>query len=293
MEQTKTLTPAVTPLEWTDVSSTKEDITFIAQPVNCDLENNVIENESVKENTEVLDTPSQQEVKKPIQKKPNKKAHKAKPATTEQLSALVERFNNKEVTRMRNPIPALLIPSNRPASAALGKVFAGKLSNKNDDGEDGIDHINVSQMGKTDLGKFLDINAKAPFNHPELSQFQSVGGLWFYVKTEAHPESFRYVWGDRCRKMGKEYKTIDVEGFKLIIADATWIKLISNPQMVEEMILSDLPFKNYFYYGALRIKKTTPESAWYCKVLEEIRNTLKRRVEINDDTSQPDFSFLD
>lgn len=284
MEQTNTLTPAVTPLEWADVSSTKEEIEFIAQPALS------LESDNVQ-----LETASEQETVKPVQqKKPFKKKHnKAKPASQEQLSALADRFNNKEVKHVRNPVPALLIPSNRPATAALGKVFAGKLNNKSDDGEDGVDHINVSQMGKTELGKFLDINAKAPFNHPELSQFQSVGGLWFYVKTEAHPESFRYIWGDRCRKMGKEYKTIDVDGFKLIIADATWIKIISNPHMTEEMLLSELPFKNYFYYGALRIKKTTPESAWYCKVLETIRNTLKLRVEINDNSLQPDFSFLD
>ena len=284
MEQTNTLTPAVRPVEWTDVSSTKEEIEFIAQPALS------LESDNVQ-----LETASEQESAKPVQqKKPFKKKHnKTKPASQEQLSALADRFNNKEVKHVRNPVPALLIPSNRPATAALGKVFAGKLNNKTDDGEDGVDHINVSQMGKTELGKFLDINAKAPFNHPELSQFQSVGGLWFYVKTEAHPESFRYIWGDRCRKMGKEYKTIDVDGFKLIIADATWIKIISNPHMTEEMLLSELPFKNYFYYGALRIKKTTPESTWYCKVLETIRNTLKLRVEINDNTLQPDFSFLD
>jgi hypothetical protein len=266
-------------LEWTDVQSTKEDIAFIAEPA-LTIDNNVV---------------NEQEVVKPVQqKKPfKKKFNKTKPASQEQLSALADRFNNKEVKHVRNPVPALLIPGNRPATAALGKVFAGKLNNKSDDGEDGIDHINVSQMGKTELGKFLDINAKAPFNHPELAQFQSVGGLWFYVKTEDHPESFRYIWGDRCRKMGKEYKTIDVDSFKLIIADATWIKIISNPAMVEEMLLSDLPFKNYFYYGALRIKKPTPESLWYCKVLETIRNTLKLRVEINDATLQPDFSFLD
>lgn len=221
-----------------------------------------------------------------------KKAHKSV-----DVSPLLDKYqkSNRKAS-MNTPKStsraALLVPANRQAVSYLTEAFANKTTDATS-GEDGVDHLNVSAMGHTKLGKFLDINAKAPFQHPELSHFNSVGGLWFYVKTEDHNEDFRYVWGDRCRKMGKMSKTLEVKGFKTIIADATWIKVISNPEMVQEMIDSTLPFKSYFYFGALHIKKIAPEAPWYCKVLEEIRRVLKLRVEAEEGTVLPDFSFLE
>jgi len=218
------------------------------------------------------------------------------------VTNLLDKFNSgKAKNKAKNKSNAppvkqqavLLVPADRQASTYLQRAFTSSSSNNSNDGVDGVDHINISSVACTDLGKFLDINANTPFEHRELAHFTSVGGLWYYVKGEEPDERFRYTWGDRCRAIGKKVKTRDVAGFKTIIADATWIKITASVRAVAELIESTLPFKNYYYYGPLNLKKTTPEAVWYTSAIEEIRRTLKARDATGDQTLLPDFSFLE
>lgn len=228
---------------------------------------------------------------------------KKKPQSNElvelDVSPLFDKFNgNKPKNKPKNINPnqqptmkqkaVLLVPANRQATSYLQKAFGNS-----NEGTDGIDHINISSAAQTDLGKFLDIDARYPFVHRELAMFASIGGLWFYIKGEEQNESFRTVFGDHCRFMGKKIKTRNVEGFKIIIADATWMKIISSDRAVHELVESTLPFKNYYYQGILKISKTNYDAIWYTQVIEEIRRTLKLRASTGSTDLMPDFFFLE
>jgi|JFJP01.1.fsa_nt_gi hypothetical protein len=216
------------------------------------------------------------------------------------VTDLMEKFNtNKSKNKPKNkPLvkqqSVLLVPSHRQASTYLEKAF-NTTNQKNSavGGEDGVDHINISFTAATALGEFLDINANTPFEHRELAHFTSIGGLWYYVKCEKPDERFRYTWGERNRVLGKRLALRDVVGFKTIIADATWMKIVSNEAVVRDLVESTLPFKNYYYYGPLNLRKTTPEAIWYTAAIDEIRRTLKMRANTGSVELMPDFYFLE
>lgn len=209
-------------------------------------------------------------------------------------SGLIKKFNgDKQTNKKQDQKSVLLVPANRQASSFLQKAFNGSPGSNSLEGTDGIDHINISSIANTDLGKFLDINAKSPFEHRELANFLSVGGLWYYVKGAEPDERFRYTWGDRCRMMGRNIESRNVIGFKTIIADATWMKIVASERAVDELIESTLPFKNYYYFGPLNLRKTTPEASWYTAAISEIRRTLKMRASTGNMNLMPDFFFLE
>lgn len=192
--------------------------------------------------------------------------------------------------------PSLLMPSNRTDKGLLQNLFAHAPRQRGEK-EDGIDHINVSEDGVTELGRLLDINAHTPFVHPELNRFASLGGLWLFIRSAQKEDSLRYIWGKNCRSAAKKLQVVNVTGFKTIIAYATWFKVASNPHLVQLIVDSELPFSNYFYFGELKLRRQTGEAVWYVKILEEIRRTLKLRdAQQPDDGSEPawpDFSGIE
>lgn len=189
----------------------------------------------------------------------------------------------------------ILIPTHRPDKALLKNLYPQPINSH--EREDGVDHINASDDGLTELGLLLDINAHTPFLHPELGRFASLGGLWLYVRSVQKEDTLRYIRGKNCRSAAKKLQVVNVTGFKTIIAYATWFKIASNQKLVNLMVDSKLPFANYFYFGELRIRRQTSESVWYVNILEEVRRTLKLRNEQFFENGQqpvwPNFSFLE
>lgn len=216
-------------------------------------------------------------------------AQKTRQPTQEGMERLKKHFKRERPSQQAS----LLVPKGRPASQFIQGLIRDIRQTNSSVGADGTDHINIAEHAKTALGRFLDINSHTPIEHPELGLFQSVGGLWFFIKVDDDQrDDFRYTYGRVCRIKSKGRKFRQVDGFSTIIADATWIKILSNPEKAKELMESDLPFKNYFLYGSLNTVRHTPESLWYCDVVDECRRTLQRRHQENDDTLQPDFSFL-
>lgn len=163
--------------------------------------------------------------------------------------------------------------------------------------EDGVDHINISTDAQRGLGKALEMNAHTPFVHPELGAFESVGGLWFYVGGEAQDDVFRTLHGYACLHYGRNVRMREVQGFHTIIAEATWIKVISNPRLANAMRDCNVPFESYVYKngrreGDPRIPAPTTLGQWYVPVMESIRQALRELQRNPDGEVFPDFSFL-
>ncbi len=143
--------------------------------------------------------------------------------------------------------------------------------------EDGVTHINISSIAKTELGKLLDVNAQCHINHPDLGTFQCLGGLWYYISGD-RDDSFRTVYGKKCVVKGKKTPRKYIDGFKTIIAEATWIKVILNPNIMNLLMQSELPLVSYFVQGEVSV--ITAEHKWLTHVLEECRRCLKMNQQI-------------
>jgi hypothetical protein len=230
------------------------------------------------------------EVTHPKKKKKNKSNAKPPEKMVERdVSSLIAKFDNGKSNKPKQQA-VLLVPANRQATSYLRQALSSPTGLE---GEDGVNFINVSYAANTRLGSFLDINAHTPFEHPEIGNFESVGGVWYYIKSQVPDEAFRHVWGDRVRNMGKRIIAREVIGFRTIIADATWVKIVSNPEAMNDMADTTVPFKSFYYYGPLNLKKSIQDTGWYLVALEEIRRTLKLRSSTGNFELQPDFTNIE
>ena len=159
--------------------------------------------------------------------------------------------------------------------------------------EDGGDHINTSYCAKTHLGGALDVNAHIPFHHPDLGPFASVGGLWYFLGAETQDEVFRTLHSRECRMRGKALKMREVKGFKTILAEATWIKIVGQEKLAEAVRDCTLPFRCYYLLGELALPVRSENEEWYCAVLNAIRTTLQGMQYSADAPQFPDFDFLE
>lgn len=145
---------------------------------------------------------------------------------------------------------------------------------------DGVTHIRVDNRGQTAVGRELDSQTIAPFVHPYLGQFNTTEGFWFYISMQEPDEQLRMLSGHECRKYIKQLRSQDkfnrvtVENFYEHICNATWLKVISSPELLEMVRVSSLPFRLYYIKddGSVveRVNGQIGQSA-----LETVRNDLK------------------
>ncbi len=198
----------------------------------------------------------------------------------------------KKPPRAERPERPLQVPKASLTSSERAQGFLRKAMEKRVQEVDGENIINTSSEAKTELGKLLDMNAFSPFRHPELGKFNSVGGFWFYLAARNPDESFRTLSGDYVRKRGYHVEKRQIEGFRILIAEATWIKVASNDKLMEMMLANTLPYRHYHSVGEMNIAENTAIGAWFVPVIEEIAATLKMMKE-KQDKYLPDFSFLE
>lgn len=163
------------------------------------------------------------------------------------------------------------------------------------EGQDGVDFINISLKAKTPLGRILDIDANLPFVYPTLGTFTSVGGLWMFITDESPNDEYRYVHGQDARRTRYMIRNSrrHVQGERIVVADATWVKVNASKELKEDLINCDLPFKSFQPSSQSAIPQHSPIAHWYIPVLDRIVDTLREIVRTGDKDLVPDFSFLD
>lgn len=168
-------------------------------------------------------------------------------------------------------VPSLLKPVGASPMAAkyLSEIALPKAR------VDGEDFINASRSGKTALGRFLDVNARAMFNYAELGQIASIGALWTFLSTPPEQRSAAQLSATTQPRERGQHRT---PGYKVILADATMAKILANAEMCKAMVESTLPFEIFRVDDDGVQQPNTYLSEWYVPALEEIRATLKRRA---------------
>ncbi len=166
---------------------------------------------------------------------------------------------------------------------------------------DGIDHINIYVFGKTELGRKLALETNARFVHPIIGPFNCLTGFWSYVKSKSRRNTYRIKDARTCLHIVNKYNDSlpVVPNFKAIIVSGVYYRIMSDPELVEMVKESTLPFEIYYVKTRDEInprtnKKVTYEikvqhkyASWMIAAYEEVRNAIK-------EDREPDLSkFVD
>lgn len=141
--------------------------------------------------------------------------------------------------------------------------------------DDGVTHINIWIHAQTHLGRMLSHFYKMRFTHPVLGPFNSMEGLWHYVKTEEKDDTLRKLYGPHAKDYGHQLTQQYIENFRAIIIAANFYKIERNENLKMMMVESTLPFRYYYYHGPQDVFVEPPEYKWLVEGFEEIRRMLR------------------
>ena len=153
--------------------------------------------------------------------------------------------------------------------------------NPNDLGEDGVDHINISNQAKTELGQSLAQDVFIPFVHPVYGKFNTVTGFWYYISSSTRDEYCRTMSSGKLRAIFKGRKLPPVKNFKAIILEAYWLKITQHEAIKKELMESTLPIDCYFFKEGENNRTRPRNHRWLLQGLNEIRNALKKNTDFN------------
>lgn len=139
---------------------------------------------------------------------------------------------------------------------------------KFDPKEDGITHINVYSMGKTELGQFLSNFYYAPI-YTEDEYFASIEGYWYWISTK--DDALREMSGIQAKRYGQKIggkDWIETREFQTKIKLAI-VNKIETHGRTEDVVYSELPFTHYYNFGG---KIVAPKQGqWIVDFLNELR----------------------
>lgn len=145
--------------------------------------------------------------------------------------------------------------------------------------QDGITHINIYSKGKTNLGQFLTNFAHSPITTGD-GNFVSVEGYWYWLSNRQ--EAMRTVFGWNAKKTGKSYFRIiqlTEQEFQSKIREVCWIKIHSNPAMLNLFKESVLPFTHYYVFSNNVVKDAGYK--WITEMWELFRTYIKNDYKSN------------
>lgn len=149
---------------------------------------------------------------------------------------------------------------------------------------EGTDHINIYSKSSLKLGRALSNFAHTPFTHPELGEFESMEGLYYYLKTGQQFEELRNLYSWVAKKVGTELvKQLGKENCSELnedlLIDCLYCKVEQNRSLQVMLMKSNLPFAHYYYYGAINNCKVVdaPNGDWLIDGYTEIRYKLKQK----------------
>jgi hypothetical protein len=155
--------------------------------------------------------------------------------------------------------------------------------------DDGVTHINTYSRGRTELGRLLTNFAETPFTHTKYGPFNSVEGLWYWLKTGKVNNELRDLSGFPAKRQGSEMSSRNKENlvsttskeFKEDVLEGIRCKLKQNKYILKMMLETDLPFTHYFWKGDLNNPdvEELPSCNWLMDELERIRSVTKDWLE--------------
>ena len=141
---------------------------------------------------------------------------------------------------------------------------------------DGEDHINLSYVGATDLGRTLHPTSMLSFVHEVFGRFNSVSAFWDYIETGARNDRLRTMPHGIRKEAKSAMPRVEVECLEFMVLDACWQRIKAYPVLMQALKDSELPFDLYRTVGELHIPVRVETSMWLVEGMELIRRALKK-----------------
>lgn len=146
---------------------------------------------------------------------------------------------------------------------------------------DGVDHINISRRGLTELGQALDPATFLPFTHNVFGYFSSVSAFWDFIETGCKEERLRDPKFHVRQKLKEQLERIHVPDIEFLILDAMYQRIAANPPLVEAIKQSTLPFDCYVVEQETNKRFRKSAVSWIYEGMEVIRTAIKNDTHPN------------
>ena len=146
---------------------------------------------------------------------------------------------------------------------------------------DGVDHINISRRGLTELGQALDPATFLPFTHNVFGYFSSVSAFWDFIETGCKEERLRDPKFHVRQKLKGQLERILVPNIEFLILDARYQRIAANPPLVEAIKQSTLPFDCYVVEQETNKRFRKSAVSWIYEGMEVIRTAIKNDTQPN------------
>ena len=165
---------------------------------------------------------------------------------------------------------------------------ANKDINKpNNFGKEGEDHINISVQSNFPLGRMFDPGYCANLDYPRLGKFKSVLTLVYWLKSSTKDDRIRGLRGKSLTKYIRDNKLTNVKlpNYKAIVLKATWLRIISNPDIVKAIkeLPSDIAVLSYLTDRNLGVRITNLYGKHVTDIAIEVINAVKTNTVPNFD----------
>ncbi|MBB4861560.1 hypothetical protein HNP46_000371 [Pseudomonas nitritireducens] len=149
-----------------------------------------------------------------------------------------------------------------------------------DPAQDGVTHINVYSQARTWLGQQLSNFAHTPIDHPELGHFESIEGLWYWLKSK--DTRLRSLHGFEAKKLGRQVpqEKIPPAEFRAMLCMGLAAKLEAHPEIMRQLAESCLPLTHYYVYSGRVIEPDDNE--WILAHFEAARAALNPAADMSN-----------
>ena len=153
--------------------------------------------------------------------------------------------------RGRTPTRERLDSHDVRLAAKAAQFYVRKLPDSNLWSGDGIDHINLSHYGETELGTALAASSPLRFSFQEFGGFDHLAGFYYFIATGAKYPHFRTKEFHRAasmfhaKAMNKEVLDTMEWQTNYLFMTAMWKQIRQYPKLMESIKASTLPFDCY------------------------------------------------
>ena len=156
-------------------------------------------------------------------------------------------------------------------------------------GEDGEDHINFWDQGKTRLGRALCHTTGLPINHPIFGRFKTMTGFWNFILSPSKDDELRTLTGrplhslvnrlttrHNSKNSGKDKSEYyHVRNFRAIILDTYYIRVMASPEIRQLLAECDLEFDSYYIQTDNGLRMRHRNFKWFIPLLNELRSAIQ------------------
>lgn len=150
--------------------------------------------------------------------------------------------------------------------------------------EDGVDHINVSSISKTTLGKLLNTRNSTYFKHPILGDFRTIDNLSTFLRMAKYSDLVRSM--DNFRKVreyvqdngGYRKETVN---YRALMVHSSYLRVLQLPELAKMVMDNPLPYDTYTENPDTGVRIRFEPASFLCYGYDFIRDALVNRTTVD------------